>query len=91
MVENTSVNFILIPTSNLVVDPPYTIYMGRDKYESKSLNNIFLFLNLSLLDNELLKHCWPEDIWFVIELNFSFLQSIISGFMLVNYHPLMSI
>ncbi|CAF0795277.1 unnamed protein product [Rotaria sordida] len=34
-------------TSN-VVDPPYTIYMGRDKYEN----------------NELLKYCWPEDVWF---------------------------
>ncbi|CAF3995991.1 unnamed protein product [Rotaria magnacalcarata] len=34
-------------TSN-VVNPPYTIYMGRDKYEN----------------NELLKYCWPEDIWF---------------------------
>ncbi|CAF3383495.1 unnamed protein product [Rotaria sp. Silwood1] len=34
-------------TSN-VVDSPYTIYMGRDKYEN----------------NELLKYCWPEDIWF---------------------------
>ncbi|CAF2378958.1 unnamed protein product [Rotaria sp. Silwood2] len=34
-------------TSN-VVDSPYTIYMGRDKYEN----------------NELLKYCWPEDLWF---------------------------
>ncbi|KAJ1663600.1 Coiled-coil domain-containing protein 25 [Coemansia sp. RSA 1813] len=34
-------------TSN-VVDPPATVYMGKDKYENE----------------ELIKHGWPEDVWF---------------------------
>ncbi|KAJ2863935.1 Coiled-coil domain-containing protein 25 [Coemansia erecta] len=30
------------------VDPPATVYMGKDKYENE----------------ELIKHGWPEDVWF---------------------------
>ncbi|XP_043918616.1 coiled-coil domain-containing protein 25 isoform X2 [Protopterus annectens] len=37
-------------TSN-VVSPPYTIYMGKDKYENE----------------DLIKHGWPEDIWFHVD------------------------
>ncbi|XP_039604408.1 coiled-coil domain-containing protein 25 isoform X1 [Polypterus senegalus] len=37
-------------TSN-VVAPPYTIYMGKDKYENE----------------DLIKYGWPEDIWFHVD------------------------
>ncbi|KAJ1910883.1 Coiled-coil domain-containing protein 25 [Coemansia sp. S17] len=38
---------VLYFTSN-VVDPPATIYMGKDKFENE----------------DLIKHGWPEDVWF---------------------------
>lgn len=34
-----------------VVNPPYTIYMGKDKYENE----------------DLIKYGWPEDIWFHVD------------------------
>ncbi|XP_069461727.1 coiled-coil domain-containing protein 25 isoform X2 [Ambystoma mexicanum] len=34
-----------------VVDPPFTIYMGKDKYENE----------------DLIKYGWPEDIWFHVD------------------------
>ncbi|KAK6488535.1 coiled-coil domain-containing protein 25-like [Huso huso] len=34
-----------------VVSPPYTIYMGKDKYENE----------------DLIKYGWPEDIWFHVD------------------------
>lgn len=34
--------------TSTVVNPPYAIYMGEDKYENE----------------ELLKYAWPEDVWF---------------------------
>ncbi|KAI9500417.1 Coiled-coil domain-containing protein 25 [Coemansia spiralis] len=37
-------------TSN-VVDPPATIYMGKDKFENE----------------DLIKHGWPEDVWFHVD------------------------
>ncbi|XP_071988623.1 coiled-coil domain-containing protein 25 [Engystomops pustulosus] len=37
-------------TSN-VVSPPYTIYMGKDKYENE----------------DLIKYGWPEDVWFHVD------------------------
>ncbi|XP_075194976.1 coiled-coil domain-containing protein 25 isoform X2 [Anomaloglossus baeobatrachus] len=36
-------------TSN--VSPPYTIYMGKDKYENE----------------DLIKYGWPEDVWFHVD------------------------
>eukprot|EP00741_Cyanophora_paradoxa_P005204 tig00000852_g5044.t1 len=33
------------------IDPQYTIYMGKDKYENE----------------ELIRHGWPEDIWFHVD------------------------
>ncbi|XP_029705887.1 coiled-coil domain-containing protein 25 isoform X1 [Takifugu rubripes] len=38
-----------VPVS--VVDPPYTIYMGKDKYENE----------------DLIKYGWLEDIWFHVD------------------------
>ncbi|KAE8605665.1 hypothetical protein XENTR_v10015271 [Xenopus tropicalis] len=37
-------------TSN-VISPPYTMYMGKDKYENE----------------DLIKYGWPEDIWFHVD------------------------
>ncbi|XP_073529006.1 coiled-coil domain-containing protein 25 isoform X1 [Phyllobates terribilis] len=37
-------------TSN-VASPPYTIYMGKDKYENE----------------DLIKYGWPEDVWFHVD------------------------
>lgn len=37
-------------TSN-VVSPPYTMYMGKDKYENE----------------DLIRYGWPEDIWFHVD------------------------
>ncbi|KAJ1999792.1 Coiled-coil domain-containing protein 25 [Coemansia thaxteri] len=34
-----------------VVDPPATIYMGKDKFENE----------------DLIKHGWPEDVWFHVD------------------------
>ncbi|XP_056619805.1 coiled-coil domain-containing protein 25 [Triplophysa dalaica] len=34
-----------------VVEPPHTIYMGKDKYENE----------------DLIKYGWPEDIWFHVD------------------------
>ncbi|KAG9336216.1 hypothetical protein JZ751_002563 [Albula glossodonta] len=34
-----------------IVSPPYTIYMGKDKYENE----------------DLIKYGWPEDIWFHVD------------------------
>uniref|UniRef100_A0A8C5PC16 Coiled-coil domain-containing protein 25 n=1 Tax=Leptobrachium leishanense TaxID=445787 RepID=A0A8C5PC16_9ANUR len=34
-----------------VVSPPYTIYMGKDKYENE----------------DLIKYGWPEDVWFHVD------------------------
>nr|CAG4715817.1 unnamed protein product [Naegleria fowleri] len=33
------------------VDPTYTVYMGRDKYENE----------------DLIKYSWPEDVWFHVD------------------------
>ncbi|KAJ2813720.1 Coiled-coil domain-containing protein 25 [Coemansia furcata] len=41
---------VLYFTSN-VVDPPATIYMGKDKFENE----------------DLIKHGWPEDVWFHVD------------------------
>ncbi|KAI9140933.1 hypothetical protein BKA69DRAFT_1140487 [Paraphysoderma sedebokerense] len=41
---------VLYYTSN-VVDPPITIYMGRDKFENE----------------DLIKHGWEEDVWFHVD------------------------
>ena len=44
------------------------IYMGEDKYESKQLFFFvyFMFSKLiKILDEDLIKFAWPEDIWFV--------------------------
>ncbi|XP_046877502.1 coiled-coil domain-containing protein 25 [Hypomesus transpacificus] len=37
--------------TSAVVSPPYTIYMGKDKYENE----------------DLIKYGWPEDIWFHVD------------------------
>ncbi|XP_041721146.1 coiled-coil domain-containing protein 25 isoform X2 [Coregonus clupeaformis] len=37
--------------TSAVVTPPYTIYMGKDKYENE----------------DLIKYGWPEDIWFHVD------------------------
>uniref|UniRef100_A0A096M3T4 Coiled-coil domain-containing protein 25 n=1 Tax=Poecilia formosa TaxID=48698 RepID=A0A096M3T4_POEFO len=37
--------------TSAVVDPPFTIYMGKDKYENE----------------DLIKYGWPEDIWFHVD------------------------
>ena len=37
--------------TSAVVSPPYTIYMGIDKFENE----------------DLIKHGWPEDIWFHVD------------------------
>ncbi|KAJ8009076.1 hypothetical protein DPEC_G00085100 [Dallia pectoralis] len=37
--------------TSAVVSPPYTIYMGKDKYENE----------------DLIKNGWPEDIWFHVD------------------------
>ncbi|KAI8323447.1 cytoplasmic protein, partial [Martensiomyces pterosporus] len=34
-----------------VVDPPATVYMGKDKFENE----------------DLIKHGWPEDVWFHVD------------------------
>ncbi|KAJ1647965.1 Coiled-coil domain-containing protein 25 [Coemansia erecta] len=41
---------VLYFTSN-VVQPPATIYMGKDKFENE----------------DLIKHGWPEDVWFHVD------------------------
>lgn len=42
---------MVILFSSNVVDPPATIYMGRDKHENE----------------ELIRWGWPEDIWFHVD------------------------
>uniref|UniRef100_H2MZZ8 Coiled-coil domain-containing protein 25 n=1 Tax=Oryzias latipes TaxID=8090 RepID=H2MZZ8_ORYLA len=37
--------------TSAVVDPPFTIYMGKDKHENE----------------DLIKYGWPEDIWFHVD------------------------
>uniref|UniRef100_A0A1A7WEA9 Coiled-coil domain-containing protein 25 n=1 Tax=Iconisemion striatum TaxID=60296 RepID=A0A1A7WEA9_9TELE len=37
--------------TSAVVNPPFTIYMGKDKYENEGL----------------IKYGWPEDIWFHVD------------------------
>ncbi|KAA8494588.1 Coiled-coil domain-containing protein 25-like [Porphyridium purpureum] len=34
-----------------ICDPSYVVYMGKDKYENE----------------ELIKHAWPEDVWFHVD------------------------
>mmetsp|Transcript_18926 Transcript_18926/g.32807 ORF Transcript_18926/g.32807 Transcript_18926/m.32807 type:complete len:208 (-) Transcript_18926:823-1446(-) len=34
-----------------ICDPSYTVYMGKDKFENE----------------ELIKHAWPEDVWFHVD------------------------
>jgi len=41
---------VIFFTSN-VVDPPVTLYMGRDKVENE----------------DLIKYAWPEDVWFHVD------------------------
>lgn len=64
-----------------VVDPPYTIYMGKDKYESMlhKFSSIVITSLISfggrfnktvdilcMADEDLIKYGWPEDIWYEI-------------------------
>ncbi|KAL5482337.1 CCDC25 [Sanghuangporus weigelae] len=37
--------------TSTAVDPPVTIYMGKDKYENE----------------DLIKYAWPEDVWFHVD------------------------
>ncbi|KAK2465279.1 hypothetical protein APHAL10511_002633 [Amanita phalloides] len=37
--------------SSTVVDPPATLYMGRDKFENE----------------DLIKYAWPQDVWFHVD------------------------
>lgn len=53
-----------------VVQPPVTLFMGIDKYESKCT---VLFCELScfdyglFVDEDLIKWGWPEDVWFHVD------------------------
>lgn len=57
-------------TSN-VVQPPVKIFMGLDKYESKYSQGVFHESKISLfwqiLDEELIKWGFPEDVWFHVD------------------------
>lgn len=59
---------VLYYTSN-VVEPSGFIYVGKDKYESKSHSRrssplrSMTFAN-NLLDEDLIKYGWDEDVWF---------------------------
>ncbi|PAV16863.1 cytoplasmic [Pyrrhoderma noxium] len=37
--------------SSIALDPPVTIYMGKDKYENE----------------DLIKYAWPQDVWFHVD------------------------
>lgn len=76
MVYAEQVFFLFFSISFAVLTPAYTIYMGKDKYESKcSFSHMnFCVLLLSRLyfsdcsflfstDEDLIKYGWPEDIW----------------------------
>lgn len=51
-------------TSN-VVDPPAYVYVGKDKFESESHDARLSELEIAnrVLDEELIKHGWEEDVW----------------------------
>lgn len=67
------------------MDPPVTLFMGEDKYESKQnmhefkfciwylwnyivfMSNILMKLPILILDEELIKWGWPEDVWFHVD------------------------
>ncbi|XP_072575647.1 coiled-coil domain-containing protein 25 isoform X3 [Vulpes vulpes] len=51
-------------TSSSVNSSAYTIYMGKDKYESKFSKALILKFPA---DEDLIKHGWPEDIWFHVD------------------------
>ncbi|KAM9798272.1 coiled-coil domain-containing protein 25 [Neosynchiropus ocellatus] len=56
--------------TSAVVDPPYTIYMGKDKYESKYqvlLTRTTDLTGVFISDEDLIKYGWPEDIWFHVD------------------------
>lgn len=62
-----------------VVSPPFTIFMGAEKYESEltwwinlfSIYCIQIYLRLFSLnestDEDLIKWGWPEDVWFHVD------------------------
>lgn len=55
-------------TSN-VVQPSVTLFMGEEKHESKNLetHSLQLSINLTHVDEELIKWGWPEDVWFHVD------------------------
>lgn len=60
---------VLYYTSN-VVTPPATIYMGKDKFESKYGSHHLFHLYFKThwkfsLDEDLIKYGFPEDVWYV--------------------------
>lgn len=46
-----------------VIDPPATIYVGKDKFESPSLPALTLSLTDLPSDEELIKFGWDCDVW----------------------------
>jgi hypothetical protein len=51
----------------LAVNPPATIYMGKDKEESRymPLTNHQPLMDAS--DEELIRYGWPQDVWFHVD------------------------
>lgn len=54
-----------------IVQPPVTLFMGIDKHESECCT-ILLIIPLfnyiiALLDEDLIKWGWPEDVWFHVD------------------------
>ncbi len=56
----------------VVATPPVTLYMGRDKVESKSITTRIMvtFYGIVLtwfIDEDLIKYAWPQDVWFHVD------------------------
>lgn len=53
-----------------VVSPPVKLFMGLDKYESKKTRKTFVHFSIKIfliLDEELIKWGFPEDVWFHVD------------------------
>lgn len=54
----------------IAIDPPVTLYMGKDKVESTSLypaSSLKLTICCWSKDEDLIKYAWPQDIWFHVD------------------------